>query len=95
MKEGLLKIINHYGLMNQLKHFQSEVFELNEAIIGNEYDLEGVTDKGNSIDCIEEEFADCMVMLEQFKVYYNLDNDRIIEIMTNKVARQLKRMEEE
>lgn len=33
MKEDLLKIINHYGVMPQLKYFQSEVFELNEAIM--------------------------------------------------------------
>lgn len=33
MKEDLLKIINTYGVMPQLKYFQSEVFELNEAII--------------------------------------------------------------
>lgn len=31
MKEDLLKIIEHYGVMPQLKYFQSEVFELNEA----------------------------------------------------------------
>ena len=33
MKEDILKIINHYGLNHQLKYFQSEVFELNEAIV--------------------------------------------------------------
>lgn len=33
MTDKLLKIINHYGVMPQLKYFQSEVFELNEAII--------------------------------------------------------------
>lgn len=33
MNEKLRKIINHYGIDIQLKYFQSEVFELNEAII--------------------------------------------------------------
>ena len=33
MNEKLRKIINHYGIDKQLKYFQSEVFELNEAII--------------------------------------------------------------
>ncbi len=33
MKEDLLKIIDTYGVMSQLKYFQSEVFELNESII--------------------------------------------------------------
>lgn len=32
MNEKLRKIINHYGIIEQLKYFQSEVFELNEAI---------------------------------------------------------------
>ena len=36
MKENLLKIINHYGVMPQLKYFQSEVFELNESIFEKE-----------------------------------------------------------
>lgn len=33
MKESLLQIINHYGVIPQLKYMQTEVFELNEAII--------------------------------------------------------------
>ena len=33
MKDDLLKIISFYGVLPQLKHFNSEVFELNEAII--------------------------------------------------------------
>lgn len=37
MKNDLLKIINHYGVIPQLKYFQSEVFELNEAIISAEH----------------------------------------------------------
>ena len=33
MKKDLLKIINHYGLNEQLKYMQSEIYELNEAVI--------------------------------------------------------------
>lgn len=33
MNKKLREIMNHYGINNQLKYFQSEVFELNEAII--------------------------------------------------------------
>lgn len=36
MNEKLRKIINHYGIEKQLKYFQSEVFELNEAIIDSQ-----------------------------------------------------------
>ena len=31
----------------------------------------------------------------QFKAYYDLDNDKIIEIMKQKINRQLKRIERE
>lgn len=31
--QKLRKIINHYGIAKQLKYLQSEVFELNEAVI--------------------------------------------------------------
>ena len=92
MKEDLLKIINNYGVIPQLKYFQSEVFELNEAIIEYENECYYCVP---STKHIEEEFADCMVMLEQFKAYYNLDNDKIIDIMKFKIDRQLDRMKEE
>lgn len=32
MNKKLRKILNYYGIKKQLNHFQSEVFELNEAI---------------------------------------------------------------
>ena len=38
MNEKLRKIIKHYGIKKQLKYFQSEIFELNEAIIQFEDD---------------------------------------------------------
>lgn len=33
MNKKLREVINHYGLNKQLKYLQSEVFELNEAIL--------------------------------------------------------------
>ena len=33
MKDKLLQIINHYGVMKQLKYIHSEYFELDEAIL--------------------------------------------------------------
>ena len=33
MKKNLIKIVNYYGIKKQLKYFQSEIFELNEAVI--------------------------------------------------------------
>ena len=101
MKEDLLKIINHYGVMPQLKYFQSEVFELNEAIIIYEDEKPHCDDEADEgyikmlKKHIEEEFADVMVMLEQFKAHYNLDNENIIETMKFKINRQLERISNE
>ena len=44
-------------MREQLKYFQSEVFELNEAILANRYHTEGVTIDGY-VEHIREEKAD-------------------------------------
>ena len=36
MNEKLRKIVNHYGINKQLKYFQSEIFELTEAVLDAE-----------------------------------------------------------
>lgn len=83
MKDKLLQIINHYGLNKQLKYIHTEYFELDEAIIF-----------GEPIH-IAEEIADIMVMLEQFIVYFDIDNEQIEQIMVEKIDRQIKRIESE
>ena len=95
MREDLLKIIETYGTLNQLKHFQSEVYELTEAIFDYEY-----TNKWNCADLekhlkenIVEEMADVQVMLEQFQYYYGIENYEIDLIMNKKINRQLERIE--
>ena len=88
MKDKLLEIIEHYGVMSQLKYFQSEVFELNEAIIKHE-------SSGGEYQHIVEEIADVMVMLGEFVSYYDIDNDEINNIMYQKIDRQLERIKNE
>ena len=88
MKEKVLRIINNYGAMNQLKYMQTEMFEFVEAVI-NYNNLSNEKNKEH----IEEEYADLMVMLEQFHAYYNLDDMHISEVMHQKIDRQLKRIE--
>ncbi len=99
MKEDLLKIINHYGVMPQLKYFQSEVFELNEAIIKYEdYYYENYDDGIGKVDWarwrehIAEEIADVLVMLYQFVEYYNIDQVELCKTMDFKINRQLERI---
>lgn len=91
-KEKYLKIINNYGVISQLKYFQSEVFELNEAIITQELDETGYN---YEIKHIAEEIADCLVMIRQFKEYYDISNDEIKNVMKYKVKRQLERIKNE
>ena len=57
MKADLLKIISTYGVLPQLKYFQSEVFELNEAIIKYENIPNGIYEhiKNEYKEHIEEE----------------------------------------
>lgn len=88
MKEKVLRIINNYGVIPQLKYMQTEMFEFVEAII-NYNNLSNEKNKEH----IEEEYADLMVMLEQFHAYYNLDDMNISEVMHQKIDRQLKRIE--
>ena len=97
MKENLLKIINTYGVIPQLKYFQSEVFELVEAVINRElhwnYDTE-IQDIKPLDKHIAEEIADCMVMLKQFQYYYGITDEEIINNMQFKIKRQLERIKE-
>lgn len=104
MKENLLRIINNYGINNQLKKLNEECYEFIEAVKDYEYQKDACEVIGckdieehlkSAIEHLEEEFADICVVLEQFKAYYDLDNDKITEIMKQKIYRQLKRIERE
>ena len=87
MKEDLLKIIEHFGINNQQRKLQEELFELNEAIT--------IYEQGNnqSYDDIAEEIADVCVILRQFMEIYNITQDEISERMANKINRTLERIE--
>ena len=97
MDKDLLKIINHYGVLHQLKYFQSEVFELNEAIIKQVYDkyLHCSVEDESLKEHITEEIADVQVMLDQFRLYYDIDLEEVKKIGRYKVNRQLERIKNE
>ena len=96
MRKDLIKIIETYGVLPQLKHFNSEVFEVNEAIIkGEDMKYVGVH-TGIPEHCrqhIAEEIADCYVMLEQFRHYYDIGDKEILGVMNRKIKRQLERID--
>lgn len=88
MKEDLLKIINTYGIENQLKYIHSEYYELDETILNY---ITGNEDREH----IAEELSDCFVMLKQFQYYYGIPDEEIERIMKYKIDRQLKRIDDE
>lgn len=101
MKDNLLEIIKHYGVLKQLKYIHTEYFELDEAIMGyesagwdfNDEDCKDIETKYKNH--IIEELADVYVMLEQFRVYYGINSGEVGEIMNQKISRQLQRINEE
>lgn len=90
MKTDLLKIISHYGVNAQQRQFAEEVFELQEAI--SQYE---VLRRYHGIEHIAEEIADVMIMLNQFKAYYDIPSETILVFMRGKVNRQLERIKNE
>ena len=89
MKDDLLKIINYYGVDNQLKQFNEESYELIEAIKNHEW----LKEKGlEDINHVVEEIADVLVMVSQFVEYYQIEEEMLDWYMNYKVKRQLDRM---
>lgn len=78
------KIIEYYGVNNQLKKLTEEVYELQESIL-----------EQHNTEHVLEEYADVEVILEQIKQYFKLDDEKIELIKDYKVARQLYRIRNE
>lgn len=100
MEQKLLKIIQRYGVNHQLRKFNEECFELEEAIINymnyEDYLPDADEDYKKYLkEHITEELADVCVMLHQFKLYYDIKPYEIYRVMEQKIERQLTRMEEE
>ena len=107
MKDKLLQIIHCYGVNNQLRKFNEEAFELIEAImmLENYEILEHYKEYANDQNYqstlsikkadIAEEIADCYVMLEQFRLYYNISKEDVIENINYKINRQIDRIKKE
>ena len=99
MKNDLLKIINNYGVNNQLRKFNEECFELIEAIFQYE-EQKRVCDiccnnehSDRELEHVIEEMADVQVVLDQLQHYFGIEDKDIWDVMKFKIDRQLKRME--
>ena len=91
MEKDLMRIINYYGIMEQLKYIHSEYYELDEAIF--DYEIGNYHNSNYLKDHIAEEISDVMVMLKQFQHYYGISDKQIEDIMKFKINRQLERIE--
>ena len=89
MKNKLLKIINHYGIENQLRKFNNQDLIWSNSTKQRNY---LITD---DLDNIKEEIADNLVLLSQFILYFGIDLDEIEKIFKKKVNRQIERIENE
>ena len=96
MNRDLLKIINNFGISGQKRKFGEECDELKEAIILYESLPNGLYQqtKNDYKNHIAEEIADCLVLLKQFQLYYEIDTKDINRLIKEKVARTMLRIEE-
>ena len=100
METSLLKIINHYGIFNQLRKINEECYELIEAIRDYEYQKEACMNN----HCTElhvkkckkhvaEELGDVMNVLEEIRLHYEISKEEVEENRKPKIERQLERIE--
>lgn len=77
MKKDMLKIMNYYGIKKQLKYFQSEIYELNEAVIQHE------EHKRNPIDVFLNAMEPVIATLNKRKAVNSTDaiRDEIADVM--------------
>lgn len=87
-EELLMAIISRYGERNQAKKANEEMYELTEAIHNH------MAGRG-SIRAIAEEMADCLVVIEQFRLKYNISKDELQGMANYKIDRQIERMKHE
>lgn len=96
MKNCAKIIMKHFGIKNQQKKLTEEVHELNEAITILEtsmaYREKREFSKDDTLD-IAEEITDCMLLLYQILLYYNIAEEDLLHIAKKKIDRTMKRME--
>lgn len=89
------KIIEHYGVRNQLKKLSEEVYELQEAVI----DLQDFTTCGNADTQLNqnviEEIADVFVILRQLVMQFDIAENDIEDMADYKINRTLERIKKE
>lgn len=81
-------LIDHYGHESQKMMLLEEMAELQKEICK---EFRGELNK----DAITEEVADVLIMLEQVQMMYDISDIRLLEITSEKLVRQLRRIIDE
>lgn len=92
MNTKLLQIISYFGVNNQQRKIQEELFELQESII--ELETSKIRDYEEKLKHLIEEIADVEVLLRQFILEYGIEQGELILEMKHKVDRTIKRIKE-
>ena len=85
MESDYIKIINYFGVNNQQRKLQEEVFELQEAITKFE---NGIGD----IKEVEEELVDVIILIHQLIEFYEVDPIEFMKLRDNKLNRTIERI---
>ena len=108
MHKKIRYILNYFGIKNQLKKFNEEVFELNEEVIkyinkgviettleNISYVVDGVFNREHTDykKYIKEELADVHLMLKQIQLHFNISEEELQKYISYKVNRTIKRIE--
>lgn len=104
MHKKIRYILNYFGIKNQLKKFNEEVFELNETVIrflnkgAIEYAIENVShivagllniEPTDYKKNIKEELADVHLMLKQIQLHFNISEEELQKDIGYKVNRTI------
>lgn len=81
-------LIDHYGHESQKMMLLEEMAELQKEICK---EFRGELNK----DAITEEVADVLIMLEQVQMMYDISDIKLLEITSEKLVRQLRRIVDE
>ena len=81
-------LIDHYGHKSQKMMLLEEMAELQKEICK---EFRGELNK----EAITEEVADVLIMLEQVQMMYDISDIKLLEITSEKLVRQLRRIVDE
>lgn len=87
--KGIVKIIQHYGAMNQVDIAIEEMAELTKALLKFRRDS-----SDNNLNNIIEELGDVTLMMVQLAIIYDCGDD-VEHVIEDKIYRQLERIKKE